>query len=128
MLSIIAEKGEYFHGMFRFQLEQRHWSLKERINTGQQITWSEESVVIVSSVLMVRKGFPSQTFNITLELHMSFLSLRVPVNDSFLELWTYELWIEISVSERLTSSKIQHKDTGEHLLLKANFLTYLMGF
>lgn len=59
---------------------------------------------------------------------MSFLSMRVSGDDSFLALWIHDHWIRGMVGKRLTNSKIHHKVTGEHLLLKVNFLIYQMGF
>ena len=125
MLSIIAGRGQSSYQIFRFVPEKPHWSLRDKIYTELHINCSEESVLIVASVLKVRTIFASPTFSITLE--MCFLTLRLPDDDSFLELWTHDLWIRGMLSKILISSKINHQDTGEHLLLEVNFLIYWKG-
>ena len=77
--------------MLQFIPGKAHWSLRDKIYNEQEINWNEESVLTVASVLKVRKYFASPTFSITLEMHMCFLSLRLPDDDSFIELWTHDL-------------------------------------
>ena len=127
MLSLIEGRGQSSDQIFRFVPEKSHWSLRDKIYTGQHIKWNEESVLTVASVLKVRKYFASPTFSITLEMHLCFLSLRIP-DDSFLELWAHDPWIRDMVSKSLTSSNIHNQDTGEHLLLDVYFLIYQKVF
>ena len=117
MLSIIEEKGQESDQIFRYFSEKSHWSLRDKIYTEQPITWKEESVFTVASVLKVRKYFASLTFSISLEMHMCFLSVSLPDEDSFLELWIHDLRIRVKVGESQTSSKIHHQDTDEHFIL-----------
>ncbi len=103
MLSIIAEKGQESDKIFQFTSQRSHWSLRNKIYSEQHINWNKESVLTVASVLKVRKYFASPTFSIPLEMHMYFLSLRLPHHDSFLELWTHDLRIRVTVGKNLRS-------------------------
>ncbi|XP_052012800.1 eukaryotic translation initiation factor 5A-1-like isoform X2 [Apodemus sylvaticus] len=51
MLSIIAGRGQSSYQIFRFVPEKSHWSLRDKIYTELHINCSEESVLIVASVL-----------------------------------------------------------------------------
>lgn len=55
MLSIIAEKGQDSDDIFKIIPENSHWSLRNKIDSEQYINWNQESVIIIASVLMVRK-------------------------------------------------------------------------
>ena len=87
-MSVSEERGQNSDEIFQFLPEKLYWCLRKKIYTEQQINWNEESVLTVSSVLKIRKYFASPTFSITLEKHMFVLSLRLPDDDSFLELLT----------------------------------------
>ena len=92
MLSIIERRGQNTDQIFRYLPGKSHWSLRDKIYTDQDIDWHEQSVITISSVLKVRKYFISPIFSITLEMHMSFLSLRLLDDESFFfELWTHDL-------------------------------------
>lgn len=75
-----------------------------------------------------KEGFYITNINIPLEMHMSFLSLRLHDDVCFLELWTHDVLIRGITFKSLTTSKIHHKDTGEHHLLEVNIHIYQMGF
>ena len=91
MLSIIVQRRQNSDQILGFIPEKAHWSLRNKIYNEQQINWNEESLLTVTSVLKVRKYFPLLTSSISLEMHICFLSLRLPNDDSFLELWTHDL-------------------------------------
>lgn len=76
MLSIIAEKGQGSDQVFNPVSEISHWSLRDRIEDEQHINWNEEDVLVIASVLKVRKVSVSPTLNIPLEMHVCFLFLR----------------------------------------------------
>jgi len=128
MLSIIAGKGRESDHIFEILPENSHWCLRERIDSEQLIEWIKECVLVIASVLKVRKVFKSPTLSIPLEMHMCFLSLRLHDDDCFLELWTRDLLIRGMAGKSLTNPKIHHKDTGEELLLEVNILIYEMDF
>ncbi|XP_052036818.1 uncharacterized protein LOC127683531 isoform X4 [Apodemus sylvaticus] len=126
MISVIAEKGPESEEVFQSISDRSHLVLRDKIYTEQHINWDQESVLTVAYLLKVRQYFASPTFSIPLEMHI--LSLRLPDHDSFLELWIHDLRIRVTLGKSVTSSKIHHKDTGEHFLLEVNFLIHQMGF
>ena len=126
MISVIAEKGPESEEVFQSISDRSHLVLRDKIYTEQHINWDQENVLTVAYLLKVRQYFASPTFSIPLEMHI--LSLRLPDHDSFLELWIHDLRIRVTLGKSVTSSKIHHKDTGEHFLLEVNFLIHQMGF
>lgn len=54
--------------------------------------------------------------------------MRLHDDEWSLELWTHDFLIRILVGKSLTNTMIQHKDTGEQLLLEVNFLIGQKGF
>jgi len=57
MFSIIAEKGQDSDHIFNTVSEISHWSLRDRIENDEHINWHEEDVLVIASVLTVRKVF-----------------------------------------------------------------------
>ncbi|XP_052036944.1 rho GTPase-activating protein 20-like [Apodemus sylvaticus] len=51
MLSIIERRGQNTDQIFRYLPGKSHWSLRDKIYTGQDIDWHEQSVITISSVL-----------------------------------------------------------------------------
>lgn len=101
VLSLMAQVGQDSGQICRVLLDKPHRFLREMFYTEETINWNEESGLIASSVLKVRKIFASSTFSIPLEMNMCFLSLRLPDDDSFLVLWTHDLWIRGMVGKSL---------------------------
>ena len=110
MLSIIEEKGQESDELFLSVPAKSQWALTNKIYSEQHINWSEECILTVAYVLKVRQYFASPTFSIPIEMLMCFLSLRLPDHDSFLELWTHDLWIRVTVGKSLTSWKIHQEE------------------
>lgn len=61
MLYIIAEKGHKSDHIFTVVPKGSHWSLRHRLDSEQHIDWNEECVLVIASVLKVRKVFTSPT-------------------------------------------------------------------
>lgn len=127
MLSIIAQKGQRSDHIFKTQSENSRCTLRDKIDTEQPINWNEECVLVVASVFKVGEGFTCPTLSIPLEMLTFFLSLRLHDDDYFLELWIHDFLIRGMVGKSLTNPKIHHRNTGEQLLLRFNFLIYQMG-
>ncbi|XP_052012799.1 uncharacterized protein LOC127664712 isoform X1 [Apodemus sylvaticus] len=82
MLSIIAGRGQSSYQIFRFVPEKSHWSLRDKIYTELHINCSEESVLIVASVLKQGKmkqlqhiSFHNGNFLMTEEVAGHFISM-----------------------------------------------------
>lgn len=61
-------------------------------------------------------------------MHIFSLSLRLHDDEWSLELRTHDFLIRVIVGKSMTNTMIQHKDSGEQLLLEVNFLIGQKGF
>lgn len=75
MLSIIDEKGSYVEKIFRKIANKSFWNLKEKLCTVDEVSLSKQSVLVVASVLKLKKVLASSTWCIPVEMHKSFPSL-----------------------------------------------------
>lgn len=56
MLFFLNQKGPLTEGIFRISASVRACgALKQKLNSGEKVNWEDESVLVVASVLKVRK-------------------------------------------------------------------------
>lgn len=66
MLSLIDEKGPNTERIFRTLANKSYFTLKQKLDSGEEINLRQESVYVVASVIKVEKDLTSPTLGIPL--------------------------------------------------------------
>lgn len=66
MLSLIDEKGPSTERIFRTLANKSYLTLKQKLDSGEEINLRQESVYVVASVIKVEKDLTSPTLGIPL--------------------------------------------------------------